>query len=209
MSIRDPFGAEEALKFIVGAFLCVGLFSAVTGYGAEVYFLVQEGENPVVHTVNLTEKKSPEIPNGLVEVTGYPSRQTSYEWVDLTGNTLDSLTYYYYVLLPDPNSKPESLVIVQNKEYESNYSNYKVPEQDPQKKKTVRGISGYYAHAEGQVVDFLKKNYGITDPEKIHVLQEGDSPSKVVWLYFFGTFIPFLFGFFLLSRWIWLVKKYL
>ncbi len=207
LSMKDAFSAKEGGKFILGAFLAVGFFSATIDYGSQVYFLIQEGNPPVQHVIDLTKNEKEIIPKGHVKITGYPSEHIPYEWVDMAGETLDSLTYYYYALLGTPNKNPENLVVVVNKEFESNYSNYHVQQPNIETKKTISGISGYYAHGEKKIINYFKEKYTIKDPEKIFFIAEGEPPTKNIFKYFIPAAIAFSFGIFLVMRWVFLVRK--
>ena len=57
LSMKDAFSAKEGGKFILGAFLAVGFFSATIDYGSQVYFLIQEGNPPVQHVIDLTKNE--------------------------------------------------------------------------------------------------------------------------------------------------------
>lgn len=138
---------RSAAKFILGAFLIVGLFQFVKLGYEEVFFLIQEGENPKPTVIDLT--KTPDLqrlPRGYVQVTGYPVQQETSTYIDAQAPSFFSADSYIVKLSSSPQPGTNRIFVEIKRKEVTTPANPSVPRSlDPNKIVQFTGIHGYHA----------------------------------------------------------------
>lgn len=200
--------SEEFLKFFLGLVLAAALFSLIWWHAIrQISFLVNEGKNPALKIIDLTQNPQTEIPKGYVQITGYPSQVIKHmPTFGGEGSDFGVVPEYYYALLPKPQAEisqiKSEIVVVNGKNIGDGWKT--------REKLTVIGIIGY--HAVG--ISFLNKkwfteNFGNGKNEILTLVEDARAPNLKILLFWLSpAFLGFCFGAALIWRWISLVRRF-
>ncbi|HLC80712.1 hypothetical protein J4207_04485 [Candidatus Woesearchaeota archaeon] len=208
----------ELGKLVIGiVILSLCLWPVIWGIG-RMWFISKEGLT--LKSVDLN-KGIKEPLRGNLQVTGYPGIQISvdsYNAVYMENLAEAAKTYknFYFSLHSQQKNSP-ALVIVQRKEtFASGLFGYFFSSQRekfplaPEKNKqiTVTGIAGYHISSLGKTIKQYFEAEGVNVADTAILLEEGVSiPSyKNTLPWFIPVLLIFLFGGYLIARWLLLLK---
>lgn len=199
---------QMGIRLIIGLILTLGLYGFVWDGIVTLSYQTKQTEQQI----DLVNASDYTVQSGYTTVQGYPSYVLDNEYVDYTGDLLDTVTYHYIALLTDPNTKiprQSPLILVKLDTANTTYSKVDTISYDPTQAIQIQGTIGFTA--DQRLKEFSKEQFlqDFAYPDtKIVILDEAKQVPQLNKLltWFIPVTLTFLVGLFFVLQWLYALK---